>query len=183
MSCHQRSKRAPLRRLLGAALLALAANAQAFDLNSDSPIKVSADNARLDDAKGTAVYTGGVVVRQDATELTADRVVLYRSQGALNRIEAYGKPAHYIQPQQGETPKTDAEALTIIYAAGENRLTFEEKAVIRQNGNVFKGERIDYDTARRVVTAGGGSKSDGGDGRVEMVIQPRQGSGTSEAGN
>ncbi|ROU01960.1 lipopolysaccharide transport periplasmic protein LptA [Marinobacter sp. R17] len=182
MNCHLRNKSRLLRRIAGAALLVLASQAQAFDLNSDSPIKVSADQARLDDAKGTAIYTGDVVVRQDGTELTADKVVLYREQGALNRIEAHGKPAHYTQPKTADTAKTDAEAMTIIYAAGENRITFIEKAVIHQDGNVFKGEEINYDTATRVVTASGSRDGNDQDGRVEMVIQPRQKTG-GESGN
>lgn len=168
----------------GAALLALAGHAAAFDLDSNSPIKVSADNARLDEAEGTAIYTGDVIVRQDATELTAERVVLYRNKGVLDRIEAFGEPAHYTQARQGETPKTDAEALTIIYAAGENRITFEKQAVIRQEGNVFKGDHIEYNTASRVVVADGGRSADNPDGRVEMVIQPRQtGDGKQDEAN
>lgn len=181
MSCHHPAKHLSLRSMVGMALLALAAHAQAFDLNSDSPIKVTANNARLDDGEGKAVYTGDVIVRQDATELTADRVVLYRSEGALNRIEAFGKPAHYVQPAKGDTPKTDAEALTIIYAASENKITFKEKAVIHQDGNTFKGDFIDYDTAKRIVTANGGRSSDNSDGRVEMVIQPRKTKGAGGA--
>jgi len=119
------------------------------------------------------VYTGDVVVRQDATELTADKVVLIRTDGLLDQIEAFGKPAHYTQPKAGETAATDAEAEKITYMAGENRILFEDKAVIRQAGNVFKGERIDYDTAKRIVTAEG-SRNGESNGRVEMVIQPNK---------
>lgn len=183
MKCPQTGKTRMFSGLLGAALMALAGQAVAFDLNSDSPIKVSADNARLDDAGGTAEYTGDVIVQQDATELTADRVVLYRNEGVLDRIEAFGKPAHYTQPRQGETPKTDAEAETIIYAAGENRITFEKKAIIHQQGNVFKGDHIEYNTASRVVVADGGRNAENPDGRVEMVIQPRQSGGDQKEAN
>ncbi|WP_148863425.1 lipopolysaccharide transport periplasmic protein LptA [Marinobacter fonticola] len=160
--------------LIGIALMALAGQAAGFDLDSNSPIKVTADNARLDESKGTAIYTGDVIVSQDATELTAQKVVLYRNKGVLDRIEAFGEPAHYSQARQGETPKTDAEALTIIYAAGDSRITFEKQAIIRQEGNVFKGDHIEYNTASRVVVADGGRSPDNPDGRVEMLIQPRQ---------
>ncbi|BES70734.1 hypothetical protein RE428_17520 [Marinobacter nanhaiticus D15-8W] len=182
MTRPQTGKARILQGLLGVALVMVGSHVTAFDLDSDNPIKVSADSARLDDAEGTAVYTGDVVVRQDATELTADRVVLYRTEGVLDRIEAFGQPAHYTQPRQGETPKTDAEALTIIYAAGENRITFEKQAVIRQEGNVFKGDHIEYNTASRVVVAEGGRDADS-DGRVEMVIQPRQSESNQDGAN
>ncbi|MBD3639611.1 MAG: lipopolysaccharide transport periplasmic protein LptA, partial [Marinobacter sp.] len=37
--------------------LVLSGPALAFDLDSDQPITVSADSARLDDSKGVATYT------------------------------------------------------------------------------------------------------------------------------
>lgn len=146
----------------------------AFDLDSDAPIAVSAENARLDDAKGMATYTGDVVVVQNQTRLTADRVVLYRDAEGLKRIEAFGDPARYQQPATTEQAETRARARTIIYAARENQLTFREAAVIEQGNNLFRGERILYDTAERVVTAEGGQEGDGKPGRVEMIIQPNQ---------
>ncbi|MGP4844612.1 lipopolysaccharide transport periplasmic protein LptA [Marinobacter sp. 1Y8] len=173
MSRHHPAKRLATGTLTALAIAAASTQALAFDLNSDSPINVSADKARLDDGQGRAVYTGDVIVRQDATELTADKVVLIRTEGLLDRIEAFGQPAHYTQPKAGETAATDAEAEKITYSAGDNRILFENNAVIRQAGNVFKGERIDYDTAKRIVTAEG-SRSGESNGRVEMVIQPNK---------
>lgn len=150
----------------------------AFDLQSDAPISVSADNARLDDAQGVATYTGDVVVTQNQTQLTADRVVLYRDAEGLKRIEAFGDPARYQQPATAEQAETRARAKTIIYAARESQITFREEAVIEQGANLFRGEHILYDTAERIVTAEGGETDDGSRGRVEMIIQPNQPSGT-----
>ncbi|MAZ05774.1 MAG: lipopolysaccharide transport periplasmic protein LptA [Halomonas sp.] len=164
-------------RGLMAALLAitLTGPAAAFELDSDIPIKVTADNARLDDNRGIATYTGDVELEQGETHLSAERVVLYRDENGLNRIEAFGNPARYRQPsREGEGEgETDARALNITWSAADQRLIFERQAVIEQNGNLFRGDIIHYDTARRVVTAQGGADSGEGSGRVEMVIQPR----------
>ncbi|TNE81132.1 MAG: lipopolysaccharide transport periplasmic protein LptA [Gammaproteobacteria bacterium] len=168
-----------------AALLALTAASptMAFDLNSETPILVSADNARLDDSSGIATYTGTVELTQGKTRLTADTVTLYRDDNGLSRIEAAGSPAHYRQPTRDGDGETDAKALRITWSASDRELTFEREAVIEQDGNLFRGDIIHYDTVRRVVTAEGGT--DSGNGRVEMVIQPRstkQGSdGNSES--
>lgn len=153
--------------------LALSGPALAFDLDSDQPITVSADSARLDDSKGVATYTGDVILTQGKTRLTAERVVLYRSAEGLNRIEASGTPAHYTQPSREGQGETDARALNITWSATDRQLTFEREAVIEQNGNLFRGDLIHYDTVRRVVTAEGGEETGSGTGRVEMVIQPR----------
>lgn len=69
------------------AMALLAGPVSAFNLDSDIPIKVSADSARLDDSAGTAVYTGAVELIQGETRLEADRVVLYRNQQGVSRIE------------------------------------------------------------------------------------------------
>ena len=162
-------------RGLMAALLAITMTgpAAAFELDSDIPIKVTADNARLDDGQGIATYTGDVELEQGETHLSAERVVLYRDENGLNRIEAFGNPARYRQPSREGEGETDARALNITWSAADQRLIFERQAVIEQNGNLFRGDVIHYDTVRRVVTAQGGADTGEGSGRVEMVIQPR----------
>lgn len=166
-----KQRHTPLAGLL--VLILLAMPVAAFDLNSNTPISVSANTARLDDNTGIATYTGDVVVTQDQTRLTADRVILYRDAEGLTRIEAFGTPAHYQQPAKDGQGETDARALNITYAAKENQLTFEQEAVIEQAGNLFRGDRIDYNTAERIVTATGAQRDDNSQGRVETVIQPR----------
>jgi len=169
-----------LHKALAALLVAsLASPALAFDLDSGTPITVSADSARLDDGKGIATYTGAVELVQGKTRLTAERVVLYRSAEGLNRIEANGSPARYQQPVTSGEGETDAKARNITWSASDKQLTFEREAVIEQNGNVFRGDIIHYDTEQRVVTAEGGRDTGAGPGRVEMVIQPRGSSSDS----
>ncbi len=164
---------------LWSALLAgtfLASPASAFDLDSNQPIKVSADSARLDDTEGTAVYTGDVELVQGQAYLTADRVVLHRNEQGVSNIESWGSPAHYYQPAREGEQATDAWALEITWSADNNVVTLEKQARIEQGDNQFRGEIIHYDTAQRVVTAEGGSNAGDSPGRVEMVIQPRNSS-------
>ncbi|GGC57577.1 lipopolysaccharide transport periplasmic protein LptA [Marinobacter halophilus] len=155
------------------ATLILAGPTAAFDLDSDAPIRVSADSARLDDAEGIAVYNGDVELMQGNTQLNAERLVLYRDQQGLSRVEASGEPARYRQPAREGEAMTDARARNITWSAADNQLTFERQAIIEQGNNVFRGDVIHYDTVSRVVTAEGGTPSEESSGRVEMVIQPR----------
>ena len=172
-------------RTLLAVILAvyLVSPALAFDLDSDMPITVGADSARLDDGKGIATYTGAVELVQGKTRLTAERVVLYRNAEGLNRIEATGSPARYQQPVTSGEGETYAKARNITWSATDKQLTFEREAVIEQNGNVFRGDIIHYDTEQRVVTAEGSQDTGSGPGRVEMVIQPRSGNISSDSSN
>ena len=162
-----------LRSAIAAALVASASlPAAAFDMTSATPISVSADSARLDDAPGIATDTGDVVIAQGDVRLTADLVTILRNSEGVSRIEASGQPAHYRQPAGTNLAATDAQAQRITFVVDENRLTFEGGAVIEQEGNLFRGERIDYDTNARVVTAEGRRPGEA-EGRVEMIIQPR----------
>jgi lipopolysaccharide export system protein LptA len=142
----------------------------AFDLESDAAVTIKSDTARLDDARGRATYTGDVIVTQAGTELVANRVELYRDDLGLSRMEAFGSPARYQQPASGEQASIDAQAQTIIYNGRSDQIIFEAQAVIQQGGDTFRGQRIVYNTAERVVTAESGPAPTD---RVEMVIQPR----------
>lgn len=174
----------PLLALALTGILTLASPlASAFDLDSDTPIRVNADSARLDDSQGIATYTGDVVMSQGNTRLTADRVVLHRSEEGVNRIEATGQPAEYRQPSVDGEGETNARALNIRWSAADNRVTFEREAVIEQGGNLFRGDVIHYDSVDRVVTAEGSADQGDGGGRVEMVIQPRGSSNSPESLN
>jgi lipopolysaccharide export system protein LptA len=161
------------RRLMAALLVLISPLAGAFDLNSDIPIRVTADNARLDDSQGIATYSGDVEMSQGEILLTADRVVLYRSSEGVQRMEADGQPARYRQPATSGEGETRARALNIVWSADDNVVTFEREAVIEQDGNLFRGNIIHYDSVNRIVTAEGGADQGAGGGRVEMVIQPR----------
>ena len=166
-----------------APLILTAPQAGAFDLDSNTPIRVNADNARLDDGQGIATYTGDVIMSQGDIRLTADQVVLYRSDEGVNRIEATGQPARYRQPSVSDEGETNARALNIRWSAADNRVTFESEAVIEQGGNMFRGDIIHYDSVDRVVTAEGSPDQGDGGGRVEMVIQPRSSSSSPNSQN
>lgn len=171
-------------RLLLVSTLALGAPLPtlAFNLDSDEPIRVTADSARLDDTQGVAVYRGDVEVRQGGILLTADRVDVYRNPAGLDRIDARGQPATYSRPATATESAVNAQALHIHYSASDNLLRFTQEAVVEQGGDEFRGAVINYNTASRVVTGEGLTAEGEGSGRVEMVIQPR-GSSTGNNGN
>lgn len=161
-------------------LLIWASPGRAFEMNSDAPITVKANQARLDDIAGKATYTGDVLIVQGKTRLFADRVELYRDQQGLSRIEAFGDPARYEQPESPEAAAIDARAQEIEFVSADSLLKFRNEAIIRQAGDVFRGDIIQYHTEDRVVTA---ERAQSGSGsQVEMVIQPRRSGETGNSG-
>ena len=65
-----------------------------------------------------------------------------------------------------------AWAQLIRYDIPANKVELIRNAQLDQNGDTFKGERIEYDTVSKIVNASGSAKG-GGDGRVKMIIKPQ----------
>ncbi len=169
--------------LAGAALWGLLApGAPALESDSDQPINIEADSAVMDDSEGVAVYEGRVVVTQGSIRILGDKVKVHLNDAnGFDRAYITGGPARFRQLPEDKEEYIKAEARTIEYLAEENLLHLIEAARITQGGDLFSGERIDYDTARhRVKARGSTATADAGDGegdgerRVRITFQPKK---------
>lgn len=165
----------PLLLSLGAALGS--ASAWALPSDREQPIRVQADSAELDDKQGVAVYRGGVVITQGTLKITGDTVTI--TQDANGEIEVFtsvGKPAYYEQKPAEDKEIVKAYGLTIQYYATNERIVLIDQAKVIQQGNVFEGEKIVYDTQRQIVNAGRatGSNVSMPRPRIDMILQPRK---------
>ncbi|BCR26030.1 lipopolysaccharide transport periplasmic protein LptA [Aquipseudomonas alcaligenes] len=168
----------PLLLSLGAALGS--ASAWALPSDREQPIRVQADSAELDDKQGVAVYRGGVVITQGTLKITGDTVTI--TQDANGEIEVFtsvGKPAYYEQKPAEDKEIVKAYGLTIQYYATNERIVLIDQAKVIQQGNVFEGEKIVYDTQRQIVNAGRatGSNVSVPRPRIDMILQPRKKNG------
>lgn len=157
------------------ALVLLAAPATGWSLASDreQPIHIEADSVQIDDIRGVSVYRGHVVFTQGTMRLEADTVELYHDEHRkLSRLEARGAPARFAQRLDGDDEDMRAQALRMEYFAVPERLVLEQEAWIWRQDVEFTGDFISYDAEQDVVSA---RKDAGADGRVHIVIQPRQG--------
>lgn len=157
-----------------ATLLACAIPLQAVALPSDrnQPIRIQADKANLDDRKGIAIYTGDVIITQGTIRLYGDKVTIYRDQiGDIKKLIALGKPARYQEKTDPAKGIMRAYGLTIEYMAQREKIHLIKQAKVDQDGNIFTGDRIDYDLKTDLVNARAEDNSQSG--RVEMLIQPR----------
>jgi lipopolysaccharide export system protein LptA len=186
MKSSRRVERA--RRALAPVTLALVVSAlpgtevQALSTDSEQPIEIEADFAELDDAEGTTVYVGNVVVVQGSIRMTGDRLrVNFTETKDLKEAYLDGRPATFKQtPDQDED--VEGEALQIEYHALESRLELIEKAKITQGQRLFEGHRINYDTKKSIITArsaraGMADKDEqpkAMSGRVRIIIPPKK---------
>lgn len=152
-------------------LTLISAPLMALSGNNDDPIHIKADRAELDEAQGTAVYQGDVIVTQGSATLSADKITIYSKNQALVKIEAFGSPAHLIQRPDEKTPETQAFGNSIVYLHEQGVIEISDEAKLIQGPNQFQGNTIIYNSKTRVVSASGtpGDKN----GRVELIFHPQ----------
>ncbi|MBC57012.1 MAG: lipopolysaccharide transport periplasmic protein LptA [Confluentimicrobium sp.] len=160
--------RAGLAVLFLAALpaMALAQGAQvAFGgLRQDSslPVEITADELRVDQAAGTAVFTGKVIIGQGEMRLTARKVVVeYATQngttpGRIARLHASGD---VVLVNGAEA----AEGREAVYSIDESSIVMTGDVILTQGQNALSGERLVVD-----LNSGTGVM----EGRVKSIFQP-----------
>lgn len=157
-------------------LLTVICSPSVFALPEDrtQPITLEADQAKLNNETGVAIYTGNVVVTQGTAKLHADRVILHSVNNEVTRMEAFGEPAKFQQIlKAGEQP-------THIEGKELDLKVAEEIAEVTGNGTVYKGddrltgERITYSlkTGELHASKNPSSSQDESDSRVKMIFHP-----------
>ncbi len=122
------------------------------------PVEVSADNLSVNQADGTAVFSGNVLVGQGEMRLSAGRVkVEYTTDGTgISKLFA----------SEGVTliNATDAaEARDAIYTIDSGQVVMTGDVLLTQGGNALSGQKLVID-----LKAGTGVM----EGRVQTVFQP-----------
>lgn len=161
------------RSLLGILLL-LPALAMALPSDREQPIQIESDSADIDNRQGVSVYRGDVVMTQGSTRITGDVITVYTENQEVRKIvaEGFSKRAYYEEEQPDAQGTLQAWGHTIDYKVMDEKIHLIRQAQLVQKGDSFKGERIDYDLKQQKVNAKG-QENQKGDGRVQMVIQPR----------
>ena len=150
---------------LASSVLAQGARVPFGGLEHDAslPVEISAEGLELDQARGTAVFTGGVAVGQGTLRLGADRIeVFYADEGTgtgqVERMIATGN----VMLSNGEEA---AEAERAVYAVSDGIIELEGEVLLTQGANALSSERLRIDLA-----AGTGVL----EGRVQTVFVPGQ---------
>lgn len=158
-------------------LLCAGLSGQAIALSSDrnQPMYVEADRADIDDKRGVSVYRGNVKITQGTLVLTAAELTVHSKDGDIIKAVAVGQPATYRQRPDGKEQDVEAEALRMEYYGVEQKIILIDKAEVRQGGDTFRSDRINYDITQDVVNAGATAGSPGD--RVRITIQPKKGTG------
>lgn len=136
---------------------------------SDLPIEVQANRVVLNERTGTSEYVGDVRLTQGPISISADRLVVQQQASDVTKLVVEGQPARFEQAGGEEYEAVRAEAGRMEYDAAAQRLFLSRGVKVWHGRSQFQGERIEYDTVKRIVYAG---SAEGGKERIQAIIHP-----------
>ncbi len=150
-------------------------NAYSLTTDKEQPITIHSNQAERDEIAGTTTYSGNVVMEQGSMKITASKIVIYSSANKVSELVAVGSPASYKQKPAPNEADINASAKRLEYRVSDATLMLLGSAHIKQEGTTdMRSDKIEYDVKKSIVRAGGStSQTQGSDGRVRMVIQPK----------
>jgi len=149
------------------ALALLATGLPALESDQQQPIELSADFADIDESKGISIYKGNVDIRQGTIRLQADLVTVHHENRRPSKMIAEGGPVRF--SQDTESGPVKGRAKRAEYEVNTENLVLIGDAVVVQNNDTMRSDRILYDRIRSVVRAGAAAQ---GKQRVRITIQP-----------
>jgi lipopolysaccharide export system protein LptA len=153
-------------------MIALASqSAYALKDDAEQPLNIISKEQIADFESNKAIFIKDVVATQGSMELHADKAELSRnSNGELQEVKAYGKPATFKQ-KQDDGKLVHSQSSIIQYLPEKNLLILIGRATIWQDNSHVDGERIEYNTVTRQLKA---SNENSQGGRVQSTFLPQE---------
>lgn len=124
-----------------------------------APVEVAADSLSVNQADGTAVFTGNVVIGQGEMRLSAAEVHVEYAEGGQNRIRALRATGDVTLVSGPDA----AEAQSAVYDVESGEVTLTGEVVLSQGANVLTGDEMVVDLATGTAQV---------QGRVRTILQP-----------
>lgn len=122
------------------------------------PVEVTANSMTVDQASGSAVFSGDVVIGQGEMRLSGQEVrVDYSSNGQITKVHVTGGVTLV---NAGEA----AEAREAVYTIDDGQVVMSGNVILTQGNNALSGQRLVVN-----LTAGTGRM----EGRVKTIFQPQ----------
>lgn len=151
--------------------LAFSSTAFAINTDSDKPIQIDAGKLVIKEKQGISYYTGHVKITQGKRIISGDSITIHAKDSEITKIIIEGSPASFSQIND-QNEKTQASANHMVFHVKKDILEMTKNAVLQQKDNVFKSEKISYNTANDVMMAG--NKNAPANERVKITIHPKK---------
>ena len=151
-------------------LLGIGQFSYALKSDSEQPVYIDSNTASYNDKTGTSVYTGDVVTIQGSLHINSDKLVVYVTDGEIDKMVFTGKPAKFRQLPGVGKEEIHGEGLTGNYYPSKHKLVLIEEAVVSQGNNKSASRIITYDSKNSLIQAGEKASDTK---RVHSVFKPK----------
>ena len=151
-------------------LLLMSGMAHSLPSDKDAPVNIEADSGEIDQATGTTIYQGDVVITQGSMKLEAHKVIVEYRDKKPHQLTATGAPARFKQKPDETKEWVHGRGNKIEYLIDSEELILTDNAELKQGDDSFSSDRIVYDRVKSKLTAGAAAK---GSQRVRVTIQPK----------
>ena len=145
--------------------------ASAISTDRHKPINIEAGNVIIKEKQGLAYYSGNVKITQGSRIIAGKTITIHSKESEVIKIIIKGQPATFSQLND-EGDKTVAEAKQMIFHVKKEILLLQNNAILQQKDNVFRSEKISYNTAKDIMMAG--DKNAPADQRIKITIHPKK---------
>jgi lipopolysaccharide export system protein LptA len=146
-------------------LCSMTIEAKSSDRNQPMDVQSDASDAVMED-NSDSTLTGNVVITQGTLEIKADRAIIHRSKGDIDKVTLTGGPVVMKQINDTGEPM-NAQAASIVYTLSSDLILLSGNVVIEQPRGSMRGENVKYDLKTGRLNGGGDGK------RVSMRIMPK----------
>ncbi len=164
---HLRCRFLPLLWLSAALILAPVNRAIGLASDKEQPAVVTADRSEYSEQLQQQTLIGNVLIVQGSLRVRADVIVIGLVEGALDSVDASGRPAIFEQLDDARQRVT-GQATRVLYSATSDQLQLVGDARLTNPSQSLSGDRIDYNMDTQAATAQGGKD------QVNIVIKPQQ---------
>jgi len=147
-------------------LLLLSTMLSANESASAGPVEITADRAERDEAAGTLIYLGNVIITRDQLIVHAASLIITELEDGNKIATLKGSPLTF-ENTDAEGRLMTGSALEADYDMNTEILILRREAVIEQLGDTISSERIDIDNKNNFATAGGAGQ------RVHSILKSK----------
>lgn len=124
-----------------------------------APVEITSDTLSVNQADGSATFSGNVVIGQGDMRLQAQNVRVEYAQGDRTRIQKLHASGGVTLASAAEA----AEAPEAVYEVTSGTIVLTGNVLLTQGANVMSGQKLTVD-----LSSGTGQM----DGRVRTILQP-----------
>ena len=120
-----------------------------FSVFASDSLNIEAQNALINKKTNVTHYTGNVSITHRALKVKANDVKIKKIGESDYKIIALGTKKKLASYNNKDSSNIFAKANKIIYSTKKEFIQLIGKAYFNQNGNEFKGEKINYNQKKR----------------------------------